>query len=119
MGKRILQPAFCRYLKFIGRMWSITWLRGNTGQGPPPLLIRPWSEDTYTRMWEANKQLCPHAHPTQMLMDFEKAAANVFSIFWPYTNIKGCFFHLTHKLSRKFKQKNYRMKISKTSTAIY
>ena len=61
------------------------------------------------RIWEADRELCPHAHTTQMLMDFEKAAINVFSIFW-------CFFHLIQKLLRKFKQKNYRMNINQIST---
>ena len=41
------------------------------------------------------------AQPTHMLMDFEKAAANGFSHFWPNTDIKGCFFHLTHNIFRK------------------
>ena len=38
------------------------------------------SQATYMRMWEAIKQLCPHTHPTHILMDFEKAAANAFHI---------------------------------------
>ena len=35
---------------------------------------------TYTRMWEQVNLLCPHAQP---LMNFEKAAINIFKQFWP------------------------------------
>ena len=52
-------------------------------------------------MWEAIKQLCPHAHPMHLLMDFEKAATNAFSHFWSNTLLKGCFFHLTQNIFRK------------------
>ena len=59
------------------------------------------SQLTYMEMWEAIKQLCPHAHPMHLLMDFEKAAANAFSHFWPNTLVKSCFFHLTQNIFRK------------------
>ena len=88
------------------RVYCIHGLRG----GPTPLedghllpsffaLLPNKSQVTYMRMWEAIKQLCPHAHPTHILMDFEKAAA--FSHFWPNTLVKGCFFHLTQNIFRK------------------
>ena len=59
------------------------------------------------RMWEAMKQLCPHAHRTHILMDFEKAAANAFSHFWPNTFVKGCFFHLTQNIFRKIQAERF------------
>ena len=52
-------------------------------------------------MWEAIKPLCPHTHPTHLLIDFEKAVANVFTDIWPHTRIKRCLFHLTQNIFRK------------------
>ena len=52
-------------------------------------------------MWEVIQQLCPGAQPTRMLMDFERAAINSFSHFWPHTTVKGCFFHFTQNIFRK------------------
>ena len=89
------------------QVYCIHGLRG----GPTPLedgllpsffaLLPNTSQETYMKMWEAIKQLCPHAHPMHLLMDFEKAAANAFSHFWPKTLVKGCFFHLTQNIFRK------------------
>ena len=67
------------------QVYCIHALRG----GPLPLedghllpsffvLLPNKSQPTYTRMWQAIKQLCPHAHPTHLLIDFEKAVANAF-----------------------------------------
>ena len=36
-----------------------------------------------------------------MLMDFEKAAIDSFQQVWQYTEVKGCFFHLTQNVWRK------------------
>ena len=34
-------------------------------------------------------------------MDFELAAIRSFKVYWPNTNVKGCFFHLTQDIWRK------------------
>ena len=65
------------------------------------------SQETYMRMWEAMKQLCPRAYPTHILMDFEKAAENAFSHFWPNTFVKGCFIHLTQNIFRKIQAEGF------------
>ena len=91
------------------QVYCVHGMRG----GPTPLedghlltsffaLLPNKSQETYMRMWEAIKQLCSHAHPTHILMDFEKAATNAFSHFWPNTFVKGCFFfHLNQNIFRK------------------
>ena len=84
---------------------QVYWIDGLRG-GPTPLedghllpsffaLLPNKSQETYMRMWEAIKQLCPHAYLTHILMDFDKAVANAFSQFWSNTFVKGCIFHLT------------------------
>ena len=60
------------------------------------VLLTKKTDDVYMRMWEVIQQLCPGAQPTHMLMDFERAAINSFSHFWPHTTVKSCFFHFTH-----------------------
>ena len=46
-------------------------------------------------------------------MDFEKAAANAFSHFWPNTFVKGFLFHLTQNIFRKFHQKDLEYHMTK------
>ena len=95
------------------QIYSVHGLRG----GPTPLedvisclvslhfcLINP---KRHMRMWEVMKQLWPHAHPTHILMDFEMAAANAFSHFWPNTFVKGCFYHLTQNIFRKIQAEGF------------
>ena len=58
-------------------------------------------EATYTRMWQNVQLLCPQADPSEMLLDFEKAAINSFEHTWPNCMVKGCFFHLSRNIWRK------------------
>ena len=55
-------------------------------------------------MWEQIKILCPNACPSHLIVDFELAAINSFSLNFPGTQIKGCFFHLTQNLWRKIQE---------------
>ncbi|KAI6656231.1 hypothetical protein LOD99_1564 [Oopsacas minuta] len=42
------------------------------------VLLPNKTEDTYRRMWEQIRILCPLAQPERMLLDFEKGAINSF-----------------------------------------
>ena len=42
------------------------------------ILLPNKSEAIYTRMWQNVQLLCPQADPSEMLLDFEKAAINSF-----------------------------------------
>ena len=64
-------------------------------------LLLSKTEVTYRRMWQQVQLLCPEADPTEILMDFEKAAINSFEHTWPGSIVKGCFFHLTQNIWRK------------------
>ncbi|KAI6658285.1 hypothetical protein LOD99_15554 [Oopsacas minuta] len=64
------------------------------------VLLPNKTEDTYRRMWEQIRILCPLAQPEQMLLDFEKGAINSFEHVWPNTVVKCCFFHLTQNIWR-------------------
>ena len=65
------------------------------------VLLACKTESIYRRMWEQIRILCPYAQPQSMLLDFEKAAINSFSVVWPLTVVKCCFFHLTQNVWRK------------------
>ena len=56
------------------------------------ILLPNKSEATYTRMWQNVQLLCPQADPSEMLLDFEKAAINSFEPTWPNCIFKGAFF---------------------------
>ena len=68
------------------------------------ILLSNKSENIYGRMWEQIKILCPNACPSHLIVDFELAAINSFSLNFPGTQIKGCFFHLTQNLWRKIQE---------------
>ena len=55
-------------------------------------------------MWEQINILCSNACPSHLIVDFELAAINFFSINFRGTQIKGCFFHLTQNLWRKIQE---------------
>ena len=61
-------------------------------------------ETEYTRMWERIKIICPITSPTGMIMDFEKAAINVFQMELPTTALKGCFFHFAQSVWRNIQE---------------
>ena len=65
------------------------------------ILLPNKSEATYTRMWHNVQMLCPQSDPSEMLLDFEKAAINSFEHTWPNCMVKGCFFHLSQNIWRK------------------
>ena len=73
------------------------------GHLPPSLfvLLANKTEATYMKMLEQIQILCPDALPTHLMVDFEKAVFSRFQHFWPTTNIKDCFFHLTQNIWRK------------------
>ena len=94
--------------ELFSQVYVVHALRG----GPDPLqnghllpslfvLLPNKIQNTYSRMWHQIKILCPNAHPSQMIMDFEKAALNSFEQVWPDTFLKCCFFHLTQNIWRK------------------
>ena len=70
-------------------------------RGPDPLqngyllpslfvLLTNKTQATHTRMWQQIKVLCPYAHPSQIIMDFEKAAINSFEQnFWREVQSEG------------------------------
>ena len=68
------------------------------------VLLPNKSEVTYRRMWQQVQLLCPQDYPSEILMDFEKAAIRSFEHTWPDFVVKGCFFHLTQTYGAKFKQ---------------
>uniref|UniRef100_A0A914WPA9 MULE transposase domain-containing protein n=1 Tax=Plectus sambesii TaxID=2011161 RepID=A0A914WPA9_9BILA len=52
-------------------------------------------KQTYIKMLQHLKQLCPNMAPRSIMTDFEQAALGAFQHVWPRAEIKGCFFHLS------------------------
>lgn len=59
------------------------------------------SQEIYSRLFIALKNLIPEAAPTRILTDFEMAAMNSFQEVFPTAQISGCFFHLSQAVLRK------------------
>ena len=68
------------------------------------ILLTHKSEDIYHIMWSEIKKLCPNSTPSHLIVDFERAAIDQFSFYYPTTQIKGCFFHLTQDFWRKIQE---------------
>ncbi|CAF4625181.1 unnamed protein product, partial [Didymodactylos carnosus] len=45
-------------------------------------------------------ELVPTWNPQRIMMDFEKAAMNVFGGSFPGVELSGCFFHLSQNILR-------------------
>lgn len=57
--------------------------------------------DTYRRVLDQLHILIPAAAPRKILIDFERAAMNIFSDAYPDATISGCYFHLCQSIIRK------------------
>ena len=57
--------------------------------------MRNKTNDVYTRMLTAVKNLIPAADPKKILVDFERAAITAFETAYPVAMVTGCYFHLT------------------------
>ena len=70
-------------------------------------LLQNKTESAYHRLIE---KLCPSWKPKYLMMDFEKAAVNVFADkFTTNTNsssVSGCFFYLQNSIQRKVQVSN-------------
>jgi len=63
-------------------------------------LLPDKTQATYARMVHALKTLKPTLDPGLILVDYEKAAINVFEMEFPRARIQGCFFHLCQAVMR-------------------
>ena len=97
--------------KLVYQLYVIHALKG----GPLPLedghllpclfiLLTHKSAEIYDIMWSEVKKLCPDSTPSHLIVDFERAAIIPFSVQYPDTQIKGCFFHLTQNFWRKIQE---------------
>ena len=73
-------------------------------------------QETYHKMWNQVKILCPDACPTNLIVDFEKAAINAFESHFLQTQVKGCFFHLTQNVWRKIQELGLKKKYQQDSS---
>lgn len=64
-------------------------------------LLTNKTEDTYTRVLQEVKRLVPLAYPKKILVDFERAAMNAFSLAYPDATVTGCYFHLCQSITKK------------------
>ena len=55
------------------------------------------TEETYTRLFREVEQHVANS-PTDILMDFERAALNSVGQVYPNTEFKGCFYHFSSNI---------------------
>ena len=61
------------------------------------------AERTYDRLFQEIINLIPNFEdgPMSILLDFERAAMNVAETRLPYSNVTGCFFHLSSNIRKR------------------
>ena len=59
------------------------------------------AQETYNRLFQTLKSMCPTFQPKTLMIDFEMASVNSFSDCFTTTNVTGCFFHLCQNIFRK------------------
>ena len=58
-------------------------------------------QQTYQRLINELRRLCPSWNPKSMMVDFEKAAINTFQETFNLLSISGGFFHFQKSIQRK------------------
>ena len=64
------------------------------------VLLHNKLQETYHKMWNQVKILCPDACPTHLIVDFEKAALNAFESHFPQTQVKAVFSSNTKRMEK-------------------
>lgn len=62
------------------------------------------AEETYDEIFATLKHLLPQMNPTDVTVDFEKAAINAINKAFPMAEIHGCRFHLGQSVYRHVQQ---------------
>jgi len=66
------------------------------------VLMSKMKKENYVEVFEALNNLNPNLSPTSIMSDFEKAAISAFADIYPLAELRGCFFHFSQCLWRKF-----------------
>ena len=88
-------------------LFSTLYNTQKVGNNYPPcvyFLLPNKTQETYSKMLEALRELIPNADPQIILLDFENAGQNAFRKTYPNASIKGCLFHLSQSVQRKVAQ---------------
>ncbi|CAF4495412.1 unnamed protein product, partial [Rotaria magnacalcarata] len=64
-------------------------------------LLSDKQQQTYQRLINELRRLCPSWNPKSVMIDFEKGAINAFQGTFTTLSISGCFFHLQKSIQRK------------------
>src|SRR6476469_6756484 len=64
-------------------------------------LLNNKTAESYGMVLRELHNLIPLAAPKTIIVDFERAAINAFSIKFPTATVSGCYFHLTQSVVRK------------------
>ena len=64
-------------------------------------LLRRKNEIAYQDMINKIIECAPTWNPENLMMNFEKAAINIFSTIFPQASFSGCYFHLRQSIHRQ------------------
>lgn len=64
--------------------------------------------DTYRRLFEQLKVLCPNLRPQSIMCDFEVAAMNAFEEAFPTAALHGCLFHMSQNVYKHVQEHGLR-----------
>ena len=64
-------------------------------------LLSDKQQQSYQRLIDELRLLCPSWNPKSIMVDFEKAAINAFQGTFNTLSTSACFFHLQKSIQRK------------------
>lgn len=71
------------------------------------------NKKTYEILFDLLKSRLPAWNPLKITLDYEKAVMNALAIFFPATEIKGCFYHFCYSLQRKAKKMGLKSRVQR------
>ncbi|CAF4556485.1 unnamed protein product, partial [Didymodactylos carnosus] len=70
-------------------------------------LLRRKNAVTYQRLINHIIEFAPLWYPESILLDYEKAAKNVFETGFPHVTLSGCYFHLRQSVHRQLQTRGF------------
>ncbi len=79
------------------------------------VLLSHKDEQSYASMLAKVRELCPGMEPGIILTDFERGALNAYKEYFPNSQQKCCFFHLSQNFQKKLGEEGLKVRYENDS----
>lgn len=89
------------------QLYTISFIKNNHVIPTVFFILKNKEMSTYREMLLIFTALVPNLRPQIIIADFEIGAINIFKVFFPFAEIKGCLFHLSQNIIKNVKNNGY------------